>query len=155
MSEFPGTGRLAAIDFGTVRMGVAVSNADRTLASPLENYTRRGEQADADFFRRLVHDEGIVGFIVGLPIHTSGLESQKSLQARTFAKWLTDVTACPVRFHDERYTTREADYLLGEAKLTSKQRKQRLDKLAAQLLLTAYLESRQDEQPPAPLDDVR
>jgi putative Holliday junction resolvase len=153
MGDFPAQGRLAGIDFGTVRIGIAISDPGRKLASPLENYTRRGEQRDAQFFQRLVAEEQIVGFIVGLPVHVSGEESQKSLEARTFGSWLTQITAVPVRFYDERYTTREATYLLGEAKMTKKQRRQRLDKLAAQLLLAAYLESSQGDAPPAGLDD--
>jgi len=153
MDEFPSEGRLAGIDFGTVRIGVAVSDPQRKFASPLDNYTRRGEQVDAAYFQRLTQEERIVGFIVGLPLHTTGAESQKSRETRSFAKWLTEVTSRPVRFYDERFTTREATYLLGEAKMTKKKRKQRLDKLAAQLLLAGYLESSQRDVPPSSLDD--
>lgn len=153
MTDFPSEGRLAGIDFGTVRIGVAISDPGRTIASPYENYTRRSEKLDAAFFRQLVEEEGIVGFVVGLPVHTSGDESQKSAEAREFASWLTEVTGRPIQFQDERYTTREATYLLSEAQLTKKKRKQRLDKLAAQLLLTAYLESGPHDEPPTRLDD--
>lgn len=152
-SDFPTTGRLAGIDYGTVRIGVAVTDPQRKLASPYENYTRRGEAADIQFFRQLVAQEQIVGFIVGLPVHTTGRESQKSREAREFAAWLAEITQRPIRFYDERFTTREATYLLGEAQLTKKQRKKRLDKLAAQLLLTAYLESDQQDTPPTALDE--
>ena len=153
MSDFPTEGRLAGIDFGTVRIGVAITDPGREFASPYENYTRRGDKADADYFRHLVAEEDIVGFVVGLPIHTSGQESQKSHEAREFAKWLSEVTERPISFYDERYTTREATNLLEDAQLTSKKRKQRLDKLAAQLLLSAYLESGHHDQPFTALDD--
>ncbi len=153
MSEFPTTGRLAGIDFGTVRIGVAISDPGRQFSSPYENYTRRNEQSDAEYFHHLVAEENIVGFIVGLPVHTSGEESEKSREARQFAKWLADITERPIRFYDERYTTREATYLLGEAQLTQKKRKQRLDMIAAQLLLAGYLESAQHDDPPTALDD--
>jgi putative Holliday junction resolvase len=135
------TGRLAGIDFGTVRIGIALSDSRRTLASPYENYQRRDPQADAARFRRLVTEEGVVMFVVGLPVHLSGLESQKSIEAREFGKWLTETTGLVVEFFDERFTTSEADAFLGAAKLTKKQRKERRDKLAAQIMLTAYLES--------------
>jgi putative Holliday junction resolvase len=153
MNQLPKAGRLAGIDFGTVRIGIAISDPSRKLASPYENYTRRGEEADADYFRRFVNDENIVAFIVGLPVHMSGHESQKSLETRQFAEWLAKVTDRPVRYYDERYTTREATNLLGAAQLTKKKRKKRLDKLAAQLLLAAYLESGQQDDQPLPLDD--
>src|SRR5438270_1214934 len=139
-------GRLAGIDFGTVRIGIAVTDPERRLASPLENYTRRGEAADAAFFKRLAAEERIVRFIVGLPIHLDGRESQKSSEARKFGEWLGQVTGVPVEFFDERFTSTEAERYLAAAKLTKKKRKARLDKLAAQILLTAYLESGEESR---------
>jgi putative holliday junction resolvase len=135
------TGRLAGIDFGTVRIGVAITDSERRFASPLVNYTRRGEQADADFLRRLAAEEQICGFVVGLPVHLDGRESQKSGEARQFGEWLAKITGIGVVFFDERFSTSEAEQALAGAELTKKQRKARLDKLAAQILLTAYLEA--------------
>jgi putative holliday junction resolvase len=134
-------GRIAAIDYGTVRIGVALSNRSRTLASPHEIYTRRSRDLDAEYFRRLAKEEDVSRFVVGLPVHGHGAESQKSLEARAFGKWLGELTGKPVDYFDERYTTAFAEQLLQEAGLTKKRRKERLDKLAAQILLTAYLES--------------
>ena len=153
MNAFPAAGRLAGIDYGTVRIGIAISDPDRRLASPWENYTRRDEASDSRYFRRLVHEENVVGFIIGLPIHGSGRESRKSEEARRFGVWLHNVTGCPIRFYDERYTTREANSLLGEAGLTRKQQKRRRDMLAAQLVLAGYLESDQSGTTPAALGD--
>jgi putative Holliday junction resolvase len=134
-------GRIAAIDYGTVRIGVALSNASRTLASPYEIYTRRNPELDAEYFRKLVRNEAITLFVVGLPVHTSGRESQKSLEAETFGRRLTETTGVPVEYFDERFTTAFAEQMLQDAGFTKKGRKERLDKLAAQILLTAYLES--------------
>jgi len=153
MNDFPATGRVAGLDYGHVRIGVALSDPGRTIASPHANYTRRGEEGDARFFRELVAAEELVGFVVGLPLHTDGRESEKSREVRRFATWLESVTGLPVCFYDERFTTREAGYLLGEAQLTKKKRKQRLDKVAAQLLLAAFLESNRSDTQPGPLDD--
>jgi putative Holliday junction resolvase len=86
-------------------------------------------------------DEQIGRFIVGLPVHLHGGESQKSTEARKFGAWLAEVTGTPVEYFDERFTTSEADELLGTAKLTKKQRQARRDQLAAQIMLAAYLES--------------
>jgi putative pre-16S rRNA nuclease len=139
--SFPRTGRLAGIDYGTVRIGVAVTDPEQRFASPLENYTRRDESSDAAWITRLATEERLVGFVVGLPVHTDGNESRKSFEARQFGQWLTTLTGLPVRYFDERYTSAQAEALLQEAGFTSKRRKERLDKLAAQLMLTAYLES--------------
>jgi putative Holliday junction resolvase len=145
-------GRLAGIDYGTVRIGIALTDSRRTLASPFDNYTRRGTEADAAYFRRLTAEEDIAQYVVGLPVHLDGGESAKSTEARQFARWLHEVTDRPVELFDERFTTAEAERHLDLAGLTSKQRKARLDKLAAQILLTAYLESTQPHSPPQSLD---
>jgi putative holliday junction resolvase len=147
-------GRLAGIDYGTVRIGIAVTDREQRIASPFENYTRRGEQADAAYFRRLVEQEQIERFVVGLPVFSSGDESPKSREARVFGEWLGRVTARPVEYFDERYTTVEAEALLLSSGATRKRRKAALDKLAAQMLLTAYLESHsRGGEAPRSLDD--
>jgi putative holliday junction resolvase len=152
--RLPATGRLAAIDYGTARLGVAVTDPDQRLASPLENYSRRGEALDARWLSELARQERLAGIVIGLPVHTSGLESQKSTEARKFGAWVKQMTGLPVVFFDERYTSAQAEELLMAAEFTKKRRKQRLDMLAAQILLTAYLESTtRGEDSPAALDD--
>jgi putative Holliday junction resolvase len=136
-------GRVAGIDYGHVRIGIAISDPDRMLASPLENYTRRGPAQDAQRFRRLAAEEQVVLFVVGLPIHLDGRESAKSQEAREFGAWLGETTGVPVEYFDERFTSREAEELLLAADMTRKRRKRRMDMLAAQIMLSAYLESRE------------
>jgi len=139
--SLPAEGRIAGVDFGTVRIGVAVCDPERRFASPLENYARRGERQDAEYFQRLADLERIVGWVVGLPVHGHGGESQKSQEARRFGEWLARTTRRPVAYFDERYTTVQADEFLDQAKFTRRQKQERRDKLAAQILLTAFLES--------------
>lgn len=136
-----GLGRLAGLDFGTVRIGIALSDPGRTLASPWETYTRCGAVADARYFQDLVAQQQIVTFVVGLPLHASGDESAKSKQARQFGQWLQDTTGIAVEYYDERYSTVEAEQALEGAGLTRRQRKKRLDHVAAQMILAAYLEA--------------
>lgn len=133
-------GRIAGIDFGTVRIGIAISDANRTIASPYETYLRRGEEADRRRFEKLVADEHVIRFVVGLPVHLHGGESAKSVEARAFGRWLGEATGVEVEYFDERFTTHEAQVALSEAQLSRKQRKARLDKLAAQIMLSTYLE---------------
>ena len=68
----PPPGRVAGVDYGTVRIGIAISDPDRTLASPLENYTRRDLQQDARHFQQLVAENDVRLLVVGLPVHLSG-----------------------------------------------------------------------------------
>ena len=137
----PIRGRIAGIDYGTVRIGIAIGDLEVGMASPLENYNRRNERLDAEYFETLAREERLVRWVVGLPVHLSGDESQKSHEAREFGKWLGKLTDIPVDFYDERFTSSHAETILQEANLSKKKRKARLDALAAQIMLTAYLES--------------
>lgn len=152
-TSLPTEGRLVGVDFGTVRIGIAISDARQTLASPLDNYTRGSKDQDNEYFRRLVSEETLVGFVVGLPVHMSGDESQKSQAARAWSKWLADVTGLPVDFYDERYSSAIANDLLAFGQLTKKQRQRRRDMLAAQVILASYLESDRRSGTQAPLGD--
>jgi len=121
-------------------VGIAVTDTERIVASPLQVYRRVNSVADQRFFRALAEDEALVGWVVGLPVHTSGDESQKSREARHYGQWLAEVTELPVRFFDERYTSQGADQLLLEGALTGRRRKLKRDMVAAQIMLSAYLE---------------
>ena len=133
--------RIAGIDYGTVRIGIATADLSVGIAGPYETYARRSERLDAEYFRRLANGERIDRFVVGLPVHLSGGESQKSREARVFGDWLAATTGVAVEYFDERYTSSEAEAMLLSAGLTKKRRKERLDQLAAQIMLTAYLEA--------------
>jgi putative Holliday junction resolvase len=129
------------VDFGSVRVGLAVSDPDRKFAFPLEVRERRDREADADFFRALVEREEVGGLVVGLPVHLDGREGREAVGARAFGAWLGEVTGLPVSYYDERFTTVQAESALWEAGLTHKRRRQRRDKVAAQMLLQAYLDA--------------
>ena len=76
--SLPRKGRLAGIDYGTKRVGIAVSDIYQEYSSPLQTYQRCGGQADCRFFTELVQEYRVGGFVVGLTVHMSGDESQKS-----------------------------------------------------------------------------
>lgn len=137
----PSRGRIGGVDYGTVRIGLAIGDLEVGMASPAETYARRNERLDAQYFQTLAREERLVRWVVGLPVHLDGGESQKSSEARAFGKWLGEKTGVPVEFYDERYTSSQAEAMLQDANLTKKRRKARIDALAAQIMLTAYLES--------------
>ncbi len=139
--DFPAEGRVASVDFGTVRIGIAICDPDRILASPLEVYPAEGWKDDGEYFRSIAKEERIGAFVVGLPIHCDGGESQKSRECRQFAQWLFKETGLPVRLFDERFTTNAAKQRMAGAGLTRKGKKKRVDAIAAQVLLESFLES--------------
>jgi putative Holliday junction resolvase len=146
--------RLVGVDYGQVRVGLAISDAGRLIASPLITYTRRDPEHDAAWFHTLIEREEVGALVVGLPVHLDGREGQKAAEARTFGGWLAEVTGLPVVYWDERFTTVEAESFLAAAGLTDKRRKSRRDRVAAQILLQSYLDAGcPGEQPFRPLDD--
>jgi len=147
--------RILGFDFGTRRVGAAVSDPGRTMAFPLEVYELRGLEPDARHYRELVAENEVERIVVGLPLHTSGREGDLVLQARKFGDWLAGVTARPVVYFDERYTTVEAEQRLIGAGLSRQKRKALRDKLAAQIMLQGYLDAGcpEKEAAPAPLTD--
>ncbi len=151
---WPSEGRLIAIDFGTVRIGLAICDPSRTFAGPLTTYHRRTLALDEQYFQKVVRDEGNVGWVLGLPIHCDGNESGKSYEVRQFAKWLAEITKLPIRFVDERFSTAMATRLMEPASFTKKQTKQRIDRVAAHVILESFLEmSRHDRPDTRPLED--
>ncbi len=138
---FPVQGRLLGLDYGTKRVGIAVSTYEQNIASPLENYTRQRESQDGLHYSKLVKEYSVVGLVVGLPVHLSGEESEKSREAREFGNWVANVTGLPVCFWDERFTSAMAEEHLLTAELSKKKRKSRLDKLASQIMLQSFLDA--------------
>jgi putative Holliday junction resolvase len=133
--------RLLGIDFGTVRVGLAVSDAERRIASPLAQYRRGSRDQDERFFKRIVEQEDVGSCVLGLPIHLSGEEGPKAKQARAFGTWLGQITGLEITYWDERFTSVEAENALLSAGLTNKKRKERRDQVAAQILLQCYLDA--------------
>jgi putative Holliday junction resolvase len=138
--SLPPRGPLLSIDFGTKRIGLAVCDPDRVIASPLG--TQANDSGKEAFFTELVARSKFVGIVVGLPLHSNGDESDMSRQSREFAKWLADLTKLPVVMWDERCTSAAAEDALREAKLTRNTRKARVDRVAAQMILQSFLDAK-------------
>ena len=138
--SIPEAGRVIGIDFGTARIGVAISDPGQSIASPMEIRQVQNPDSDGKYFRKLVELEQPVGFIVGLPLHMSGDASKKSREAVAFGRWLREVTGLPVAWNDERYSTAMAKEICQQLGLSGPKRKAHLDKIAAQVILSSWLE---------------
>ncbi len=138
----PRRGRLIGLDFGARRIGIAVSDDEQRIACPLENYNRSRREIDAQRLRAVAGECRATGLVVGLPLHMGGEEGQKAAEARRFGAWAAAMTGLPVAFWDERLTSATAEEILMAAGLSAKKRKARIDKLAAQIMLQSYLDSR-------------
>ena len=138
---FPTSGRIAAVDYGTKRIGIAICDPDWILASPLDVYIVRDAKRDSAYFAETTKLERIAAFVVGLPIHCDGGESQKSIESREFARWLRDATGCPVRMFDERFTTSAAKQRMNVSGSFKRSNKRPVDAIAALVLLESFLEA--------------
>jgi putative Holliday junction resolvase len=142
-APFPQHGALLGIDHGTRRIGIAISNAEQTIAVPVETWISRTPELDRKHFRELITDYRIQGAVIGLPLMTvSGEEGPQAAITRKFGEWLQAETALPVVFWDERYSSAEAETLLWTRGESPGRDKARLDGLAAQIILQSYLDRR-------------
>lgn len=152
LDTVPESGVLLGLDYGTKRVGVAMSNEEQTMALPLENYTRRSEKLDAEWMRQLASGYGARGLVVGLPVHMSGDEGGKAAEAREFGRWVREVTSLPVVWWDERFSSSAADVLLNQTESTKKRRTSRRDQLAAQVILQSFLDTDDRSAVPAAIE---
>jgi putative holliday junction resolvase len=144
----PATGRLLAVDWGEVRLGLALSDEPQTLASPLETLVRRaGKRLPLARFFALVEQHGPVGLVVGLPLTGEGEETESALAARALAEDLARRTGLPVELWDERMSTARALAAIREQGGSTRGRKAEVDALAAAVLLQHFLDARRSVVP--------
>ncbi|WP_437187394.1 Holliday junction resolvase RuvX [Planctomicrobium sp. SH668] len=145
---YPTKGRLLGIDYGTKRVGLAISSSDQTIASPINIHQRVNEQVDSRYFKTVVDEYEVAALVVGLPIHINGEVGLKAREARNYGKKLSQWVNRPVEFWDERYTSAIAEDLMLGVNMTREQRKKRVDMIAAQIMLQSFLDHRRNLLPP-------
>ena len=135
-------GRRLGVDVGTVRVGVALSDATGMLASPLETLRRAKDGSDLDRLAELVVTHEVVEVVVGLPRHLSGASGASARDASTYAAALTSrVGDVPVHLVDERLSTVTAAGSLRASGLDSRQQRPVIDQAAAVVILQTYLDA--------------
>ncbi|MBD3425836.1 MAG: Holliday junction resolvase RuvX [Candidatus Omnitrophica bacterium] len=134
--------RIMGLDLGTERIGVAVSDESRTLAQGRALLRRESDTAVIDRLISMIGELGVGEIVVGLPVNMDGSKGERALDSERFADKLRRRAELPVHLWDERLSTREAEAVMLEADLSRKKRKKSVDKLAAQLILQSYLDSR-------------
>ncbi len=132
-------GAVLALDYGTSRIGVAVSDPTRTLATAVAVHRAGRDGGVAAFLAPLVRERGVDQLVVGLPLTADGREGAIAVKARRFAARLGEELGLPVALVDERYSTQEAERLLrGPGRKRSREAP---DAVAAELILQQYLDA--------------
>ena len=131
---------ILALDFGRVRIGVAMSDELRLLAHPLE--TIRADQQPAARIAEIVRERKVDRVVAGIPRQMNGQIGTAATEALDFVEKLRTILPCPVVTWDERLTTAAANRALRDAGKKTRQTRGYVDQVAAQMILQSYLDSR-------------
>jgi putative Holliday junction resolvase len=134
--------RVAALDVGEARIGVAVSDELGITATGVGTVERVGGRRDLDALATLLEPYGPERIVVGLPLMMNGSEGPQAAKVRAFAARVTEHLGLPVEFWDERLTTVAAERVLIEADVRRRRRRDLVDKVAATLILEGWLARR-------------
>ncbi len=132
--------RLFGIDLGTKTIGIAMSDVERSLATPLETIKRVKFTPDVEKLRALAQRFGVGGIVMGLPLNMDGTEGPRSQATRAFVRNMKPLLPLPVLFWDERLTTVAATRVLLDADTSRARRAELVDKVAASYILQGALD---------------
>lgn len=136
------SGRILAIDYGSRRMGLAVSDLLGITAQGIDTLERKNKRSDFARLERVLREYQVQEIVLGNPLRMSGEEGRQSQKVAEFAEELRKKFQLPVHLFDERLTSAEANRLLREADLSIEKRAKAVDRMAAVLILQAFLQSR-------------
>ena len=143
------TGRIMALDLGEKRIGVALSDPTRVIASPHSVLTRKSRLEDAARYNHLIAENGVTLLVVGLPITLGGQERERAAWVRDYAADLAERLPVPIAFWDESLSTVEAQAALRAQGRRGKKLRERVDAVAAAVILQSYLDAQRGVAPGA------
>ena len=132
------------IDFGSKRIGLAISDAEGEFAFPLETLQRKALAQDLRAIKKLAGEREVEAVVVGLPLHMNGQAGPEAEAAKGFAAKLAESLSIPVDLMDERLTTAEAQRVLRAGGKSGRKRREKVDAVAASIILRSYLEKQRN-----------
>ena len=136
--------KIMAVDLGKVRTGIAVSDQNELLASPVCVIEERDWERLCQKISTIATSENVGEIVVGLPRNMDGSEGESAKNAREFSDMLQKATKLPVALRDERNTTISAHGYLNDVNVRAKKRKKVIDSVAATIILQDYLDFRRN-----------
>ena len=134
--------KVMGIDFGMARIGIALSDDTKFLASPFETYRRKGDELDIVHLKEIITTKKVDEIVCGLPMNMAGVEQEIAQKTREFMSLLQQSCDVKVVFVDERLSSLMAEEMLKETERDWKKRKEKLDAVAASIILQDYLDGR-------------
>ena len=128
------------IDFGMARIGIAFSDETKFLATPYVTYKRKTEQEDLNYFVNLIAEKRVDEIVCGLPYNMQGEEQEIAKQTREFMQKLEELSNIKIEYVDERLSSSMAEEMLKQTERDWKKRKEKLDAVAASIILQDYLD---------------
>ena len=132
-------GRILAIDPGTKRIGLAVSDPLGISAQGLDSHTYQGYEKLVQYLKSLISEYSVRKIIIGLPLNLNGTSGPKAKEALELAGKLKNDLKIPIQTWDERLTSAQAERIMIQVDTRRKKRKELRDKLSAQIILQSYL----------------
>lgn len=134
--------KILALDIGTVRIGIATSDIMEIIASAYEVYRRKNLKIDTEYIAKLVSNLSVGEIVIGLPLKMDGSEGQSVEMAREFGDELSKLVSVPIHYQDERLSTVTAQKILIESGMRREKRKDKVDSIAATIILQTYLDKK-------------
>lgn len=138
MNKYPG--KVMALDLGDTRIGVALSDATRTIAKAYQVIKRKSRAEDFARYQRIIDEQKVTLLVVGLPVRLDGTDSPQTAWVRDYTAELAANISVPVVLHDEALTTRAAENSLRELGIRGKKARKQVDAVAAALILQSFLD---------------
>ena len=134
--------KILGIDYGDVRVGLAVSDITEFLASGIGNVKITGMNNAVELVCEKIKEHGCEKIVLGLPVNMNGTHGEKAEKVRTFGGKLKEASGLDVEYVDERLTTVMAHGFMNETGTHGKKRKESVDTLSAQIILQNYLDGK-------------
>ncbi len=136
--------RLLGVDYGAVRTGIAATDAEGIAAFGVGTFKAKGLHELAGIIVREAKERDCAAIVIGLPVNMDGSEGEKCEKVRLLGGYVSELCDVPVEFFDERLTTVVAHQFLSEVNVRGKKRKEKVDTLAAEIILQNYMDSAKD-----------
>lgn len=137
--------RILGIDFGTVKMGFAISDPLGITAQGLDTVAVKNERQLHDHIRTIIEEYQVVKIVVGLPLNMNGTKGRAAEKCEIFARRLQTVFGLELDMWDERLTTAEAESQMIRMEIKRKRRRRVVDQMAAQIMLQSYMDAHREK----------